>query len=735
MAVRRRVVSGVFAAGLLLGVGAVQAALIVQSNGTVYDSVQDISWDQNGNAVKTLCDANDPIWQMFDPTAVTRNSGRTKTQICDQDGRLNWLEAEAWVAHLNAQSYKGINNWRQWTVTRPDPSCRRNPGDPSGSWGWGCTGSEMGHLVNEAPPGGLGNPNDADDHCRPNCLTNTGPFVNFRNAVYWSGTEYSPSPALAYIFATPNGYQAFELEGLRYYVWAVHPGQVGPAPHQPLNDTGIDWCTDGVHNLLDCPAGASGQDGESGRDALSHRGELEKIGGGHAGFDFTKLDGHGSELPADASTWSCVRDNFTGAIWEVKTDDKGLRDKDWTYSWYDSHPPDGVPGSADGGTCATAGRCDSEKYVEDVNAQGLCGFRDWRLPTPKELVGIVDYGRRAPASIDITYFPNTQAFGRFWSSSPIADASVYAWVVWYATGYVHALEKGRTGYVRLVRASRPASLSFVDNRDGTVTDENTGLMWAQRTAYQSGIGSARGMNWHHALAYAEDATLAGYRDWRLPNVKELQSLVDYSGRHSHILEQFFPGITSLRFWSSSPDAYYPGGAWPVYGDGSVSDSPMNKGQAVRLVRAGRRTGLSPLIVSVTGSGTGAITSVPPGIDCGSDCSRVYASGATVTLNAHPERGSLFSGWGGACSGTDVCEVTMDQLQTVTAAFDLCTSCLPSRGGWRATVRSDVRGNQRRARTHPPALPSRSASARQATAIPSQAPGDLPDPATTPIGDH
>jgi hypothetical protein len=195
----KRALAGVLAAGLLVATGAVQAALSVQPNGTVYDSVQDISWDQDGNAVKTLCDANDPIWQTFDPKAVTDNSGRTKAKICADDGGLNWFEAEAWVAHLNAQAYKGLTNWRQWAVTQPDSSCSLQTTDtPPQAFGYRCTGSEIGHLFKVAPPDGLGNPNQLDDSCVPNCLTNTGPFANFRQFEYWSGTEFAPNPSLAW---------------------------------------------------------------------------------------------------------------------------------------------------------------------------------------------------------------------------------------------------------------------------------------------------------------------------------------------------------------------------------------------------------------------------------------------------------------------------------------------------------------------------------------------------------
>lgn len=75
--------------------------------------------------------------------------------------------------------------------------------------------------------------------------------------------------------------------------------------------------------------------------------------------------------------------------------------------------------------------------------------------------------------------------------------------------------------VRAVRGEVYGVNNFVDNGNGTITDKATGLMWAK-------ADNGKGIEWTDALPYAESATLAGYSDWRLPNVKELQSIVDYS---------------------------------------------------------------------------------------------------------------------------------------------------------------------------------------------------------------
>ena len=233
------------------------------------------------------------------------------------------------------------------------------------------------------------------------------------------------------------------------FVSVAAPEPVGTSP---LNDTGIDWCADGSRNFLDCPVdGYPWQDAQDGRDA-THDDDSD----GHAGFSFTKLDANGNPLPSTAAYWSCVRDNVTGLVWEVKTDDGGLRDKDWTYSWYnpDSATNGGSAGYADyGNNCYDSSRCDTHKFVADVNARGLCGARDWRLPGVRELLSIVANDRFGPA-IDTRYFPNTQPWGVVWSSSPYAYPSYGAWYVLFDNGRVGYDYKYRGHYVRLVRGGQ-----------------------------------------------------------------------------------------------------------------------------------------------------------------------------------------------------------------------------------------------------------------------------------------
>ena len=210
---------------------------------------------------------------------------------------------------------------------------------------------------------------------------------------------------------------------------------------QALNDTGVSLSgADNSVNASTCDSThPSAQDCHHGRDAGALSGQLSKVGASAStsnGFDYTKvcnsgeLAGQGTcpsnpILGNGTNDWACTRDNVTGLIWEVKTT-SGLRDADYLYTWFNPHSPDGDPGAENPSTfdCETAGRCDTAKFVEEVNAAGLCGARDWRLPTVQELGGLVDMGQpTGEPAIDPVYFPHTPLMP-FWSSTPFANAAL-----------------------------------------------------------------------------------------------------------------------------------------------------------------------------------------------------------------------------------------------------------------------------------------------------------------------
>ena len=142
-----------------------------------------------------------------------------------------------------------------------------------------------------------------------------------------------------------------------------------------------------------------------------------------------------------------------------------------------------------------------------------------------------------------------------------------------------------------IEATAPDS-RYRDNGDGTVTDLVTNLIWKQCAEGLSGMacesGSALDLRWRTALEQGEEAQFAGSARWRLPNLKELESLVEKRCIDPAINSRFFPNTPPSLFWSSSPSANYSGDAWSVdFDDGFVNDSDKYWRGYVRLVRDGQ----------------------------------------------------------------------------------------------------------------------------------------------------
>ena len=345
-----------------------------------------------------------------------------------------------------------------------------------------------------------------------------------------------------------------------------------------------------------------------------------------------------------------VTDNNTGLMWQKQDDGD-------TYNWYEA-----------------SGTYHETSNPTSINVCGELrtgGYTDWRLPSKKELVTIVNYAIPYPAPMIDPVFSNTK-LPPYWSSTPGSNNTSIAWFVSFALEGVITGLKSAGHFVRCVRGGPYPSQSFIDNGNKTVTDIKTGLIWQQET----GQG-----DWAFALSFCEGLTLANQSDWRLPNIKELESLTDATRYNPAIDTVFFPNPGLGFYWSSTTFATNPANAEAIYINyGTAADSGKFYNYFdVRCVRAGQSGSLVHLDIFPAGAGSGSVVSWPAGIDCGLACSAFYPSGSVVVLTATPAAGgSIFLGW----SDTDCSDgfVLLDSDKSCTATFDLCPGTTRARIG-------------------------------------------------------
>lgn len=237
-----------------------------------------------------------------------------------------------------------------------------------------------------------------------------------------------------------------------------------------------------------------------------------------------------------------------------------------------------------------------QEAVAGASTFRIGGYNDWRLPTVKELYSLILFSGTDPDPqqgsteglrpfIDTRFFPFR--YGNPAEGERIID-SQFATATRCVTSVMHGIQamfgvnfadgrikaypiEGKKYFVMYVRGN-PAygKNDFIDNGDGTVTDRTTALMWMKED-------SKKGMSWEEALAYCESLELAGYTDWRLPNAKELQSIVDYTRApdktgSAAIDPVFYVSVITNElgqldypyFWTATTHASLRGGANAVY---------------------------------------------------------------------------------------------------------------------------------------------------------------------------
>jgi len=218
----------------------------------------------------------------------------------------------------------------------------------------------------------------------------------------------------------------------------------------------------------------------------------------------------------------------------------------------------------------------------------LAGYTDWRLPTCHELFTINSYDRVNPA-LNTDYFSKTEA-EYWWTSDRQLDDAAKVWLVNAGGGIgahpkTETISSGGTKKVHVRAVRNPFSTSiptsrFQDNLDGTITDHHSGLIWQQ-------IPSTSLMTWEDALRHAANLSLAGSTDWRLPNIKELQSLNDEKLANPSFNNYYFAAIVTGHYWSSTTLVQSPAKAWDIstaYGIVSYQDKTAKEN--VLCVRGG-----------------------------------------------------------------------------------------------------------------------------------------------------
>ena len=217
----------------------------------------------------------------------------------------------------------------------------------------------------------------------------------------------------------------------------------------------------------------------------------------------------------------------------------------------------------------TTADVDYDDADSTASASTLAGYSDWRVPTIKELYSLIDFSgatgsgsqdsSEAPADaipfIDTDYFDMDYAStGSRFIDAQYITSNVYVDKIFddntdanagqegffgvnfadgRIKGYPTQSNPGSSGWnLRLVRGSEAFENSFVNNNDDTITDSATGLMWMEDdSGSYSGVTGSQGdgsLDWTEALDWCETLTYGGYDDWKLPNAKEMQSLVDYT---------------------------------------------------------------------------------------------------------------------------------------------------------------------------------------------------------------
>ena len=252
----------------------------------------------------------------------------------------------------------------------------------------------------------------------------------------------------------------------------------------------------------------------------------------------------------------------------------------------------------------------------------LGGKEDWRVPTIKELYSLILFTGRVSGATAISMFIDTDYFNQplgdtdlgereidaqTWCSTQYAGVTMNGDSTVFGVNFIDGRIKGypkyqpgsqnqvpRSMFFRMVRGNSSYGVNEFSENGSTISDLATGLMWQK-----SDDGVMR--NWEEALAYAEDLELGGFEDWRLPNAKELQSIVDYTrspqSSGSPAIDPLF-GCTEINDPDGNP------GQYPYFWSGTTHQDGQNPYSSAVYIAFGEAQGeMNGKLMDVHGAGS------------------------------------------------------------------------------------------------------------------------------------
>jgi hypothetical protein len=342
-------------------------------------------------------------------------------------------------------------------------------------------------------------------------------WTKVQDASYYT-LYYAPYPDIEYVGEVVMG----NLNSVSFSLWP------GAAFYVAIRATGDSGHSDysNIENFI-ISSDLSGDDASDNTDDISgypivstnqtaFYSNTEEISIPSIGDSFYGQDGtYNENTPSYTNNGDgTITDNITGLMWE-----QGMGDK-ITY----------------------------DEAFDKAYASTLGNHNDWRVPTIKELYSLILFTGQVSGATAISMFIDTDYFiqplgntaigereidAQTWSSTEYVGLTMRSDKTVFGVNFIDGRIKGypkynpgsgteNTMYFRMVRGNTSYGVNdFTDNGDGTVSDNATGLMWQQNDD-----GNTR--DWEDALSYSENLTLGEHSDWRLPNAKELQSIVDYT---------------------------------------------------------------------------------------------------------------------------------------------------------------------------------------------------------------